>query len=65
MSHEDYLAPVGFAREPRTERTRWVKRIALFVFVLFIAWMLKDRVLSPPEDTRRPSTVVSPLPGPR
>lgn len=65
MPHEDYLSPVGFAREPRTERARWFRRIALFVFVLFIAWMIKDRVLGPPEDTRSPVPATSQLPGPR
>lgn len=65
MTREDHLSPVGFAREPRVERSRWFKRAALFVFVLFIAWMIKDRVLGPPEDTRAPLPATSQLPGPR
>lgn len=65
MAHEDHIAPVGFAREPRTERSRWFRRIALFIFVGFIAWMLVSRVLPSPETVNRPNPGSSTsLPGP-
>lgn len=65
MRTDDYIAPVGFAREPRIERRRWVNRIFLFLFVAAIAWMLISRVVSPPDDSNQPKSTTSQLPGPR
>jgi hypothetical protein len=44
---EEYVSPVGFAKEPFEERRRWIGRILLFVLVVFIAWLLVYRVFSP------------------
>jgi hypothetical protein len=55
---EEYVSPVGFAKEPSEERRRWIGRIFLIALVLFIAWLLVNRVINPPADN--PS-----LPGPQ
>ena len=47
---EEYVSPVGFAKEPAEERRRWVGRIFLIALVLFIGWLLVNRVLNPPAD---------------
>lgn len=65
MRTDDYIPPVGFAREPRVERRRWVNRIFLFLFIAAISWMLVSRVVSPPDDSRSPGPTTSQLPGPR
>lgn len=44
---EEYVSPVGFAKEPYEERRRWIGRILLLVLVLFIAWLFLYRVWSP------------------
>lgn len=62
---DDTIPPVGFAREPRDERRRWVNRIVLFLFVAAISWMLVSRVVNPPDDSRSPAPTTSQLPGPR
>ena len=47
---EEYVSPVGFAKEPSEERRRWIGRIFLIALVLFIGWLLVNRVINPPEE---------------
>jgi len=47
---EEYVPPVGFAKEPSEERRRWIGRIFLIALVLFIGWLLVNRVINPPEE---------------
>lgn len=54
MAREEYVPPVGFAREPRAERRRWIGRIMLFLLVIFLAWLLKYGVLTPRDQPSRP-----------
>ena len=62
---EDYTRPVGHAREPITERRRWVARIGLLALMILLGWLLYFRVLNPPEDNLGPTTPTeSTLPGP-
>ena len=51
---EEYLSPVGFAKEPAEERRRWIGRILLAALLFFIVWLLFQRVINPPEDPRLP-----------
>jgi hypothetical protein len=44
---EEYVSPVGFAKEPFEERRRWIGRILLLILVVFIAWLLIYRVFNP------------------
>ena len=60
---EDYISPVGFAREPAVERLRWVKRIALALFIVGLGWLFLNGVISPPADEPA-EPVRSELPGP-
>jgi hypothetical protein len=50
---EEYVSPVGFAKEPSEERRRWIGRIFLIALVLFIGWLLVNRVINPPEENPR------------
>jgi hypothetical protein len=63
---EDYFGPVGFAKEPAEERKRWISRIILFLFLLFIVWLFWNRVVnttgSNPTIPLRPTQ--STIPGP-
>jgi hypothetical protein len=47
---EEYVSPVGFAKEPSEERRRWIGRIFLIALVLFIGWLLVNRVINPPAE---------------
>lgn len=47
---EEYVRPVGFAKEPAEERRRWLGRILLIVLVLFLAWIVWARIINPPEE---------------
>ena len=47
---EEYISPVGFAKEPSEERRRWIGRVFLIALVLFIGWLLVNRVINPPEE---------------
>lgn len=47
---EDYVPPVGFAREPAKERWRWIGRVLLAAFMVLILWVVVNRVLKPPTD---------------
>jgi len=49
---EEYVPPVGFAREPRVEHRRWVARIVLIAFVLALGWVLLTRVVQTQDDNR-------------
>ncbi|MFA5891400.1 MAG: hypothetical protein WDA27_10720 [Actinomycetota bacterium] len=60
---EQYLGPVGIAREPAGERRRWIGRIALAGFVLLISWLLVNRVIHPPADEPSRAGIESTLPG--
>ena len=37
---EEYVSPVGFAKEPSEERRRWIGRVLLIALVIFVAWLL-------------------------
>ena len=63
---EEYVSPVGFAKEPSEERKRWIGRIFLIALVLFIVWLLVNRVINPPNEgdpTLEPQ-IEQTLPGP-
>jgi len=60
---EDYIAPVGFAREPAVEVRRWIGRILLGLVIVLLGYILLNNVLSP-EDTQPQRTVQTELPGP-
>jgi hypothetical protein len=62
--HEDYLPPVGFAREPAVERLRWFKRIVLALFIVGLFWLFVTGVISPPDDNPQVPTTPTELPGP-
>ena len=47
---EEYISPVGFAKEPSEERRRWIGRIFLAVLLAFVVWLLLFRVFSPFND---------------
>lgn len=66
IMREDYYGPVGFAREPAEQRKRWIARIVLAGFVLFIVWLFVTKVINPPQDSgTSPGVRSSELPGPR
>jgi hypothetical protein len=44
---EEYVSPVGFAKEPSEERRRWIGRILLVALLAFVVWLLLYRVLNP------------------
>jgi len=44
---EEYVSPVGFAKEPSEERRRWIGRILLLALLVFVAWLVVFRVISP------------------
>jgi hypothetical protein len=47
---EEYVSPVGFAKEPSEERRRWIGRLLLVVLLAFVVWLLLYRVFSPFSD---------------
>ena len=47
---EEYVSPVGFAKEPSEERRRWIGRIFLAILLAFVVWLLLFRVFSPFND---------------
>lgn len=62
---EQYFGPVGFAKEPAEERRRWIGRILLAALIVFIGWLLVNRVLNPPEEGNPRVPIEQPiLPGP-
>ena len=50
LGREEYVPPVGFAREPARERRRWIGRVLLLALVAGLGWLLVNRVINPPED---------------
>ena len=44
---EEYVSPVGFAKEPSEERRRWIGRILLLALLIFVVWLLLYRVFNP------------------
>ena len=48
---EEYVSPVGFAKEPSEERRRWIGRTILILLVVFIFWLFVNRVINPPAET--------------
>jgi hypothetical protein len=48
LSREEYITPVGFAREPAKERRRWIGRFLLALLVAGLLFILFNRVISPP-----------------
>lgn len=62
---EDYFGPVGFAREPAEERKRWIARLILAIFLVFIGWLFWNRVVNTQgTNTITPRPTQSSLPGP-
>ena len=62
---EEYLPPVGFAKEPAEERRRWIGRVLLAALLVFIGWLAFERVINPPEEGNPRVPVEQPiLPGP-
>jgi hypothetical protein len=47
---EDYVSPVGFAKEPSEERRRWFARVLLIALVVFVGWLLLYRVIHPADE---------------
>jgi uncharacterized membrane protein len=47
---EEYVSPVGFAKEPSEERRRWIGRIFLILLVVFVVWLFLYRVLNPADE---------------
>lgn len=45
MSGEEYVAPVGFAREPVVERRRWIGRLFLAIVVVLLLYLVFTRVI--------------------
>ncbi len=63
---EEYVPPVGFAKEPSEERRRWIGRFFLALVVLGLAWILIFRVINPAEDNPTlPTPQEQELPGPQ
>ena len=56
LGKNDYVAPVGFAKEPRERRWLWIRRISLLIFVAFLSILLYVGVINP-EDRDNPSPV--------
>ena len=63
LPREDYISPVGFAREPAKERRRWIGRILLAILVAGLLFILFNRVISPPTETETPRPTESSLAG--
>ena len=63
--HEEYIPPVGFAREPTEDRKRWVLRIVTGILIIAISWILIYRVIrtdtSPVPSGPGPSQLPGPL----
>jgi hypothetical protein len=62
LPHEEYITPVGFAREPSKERRRWIGRIFLALLIAGLAYVLVTRVISPPTSVTNPQPTASTLP---
>jgi hypothetical protein len=64
LPHEEYITPVGFAREPAKERRRWWGRLFLAILVAGLVYVLFTRVINPPSTGLSPApTQSSALPG--
>lgn len=63
-SREEYIAPVGFAREPAQQRRHWLGRIVLAGFIGLLGYLLVNGVFSAPDDTQPSEPIQSELPGP-
>ncbi len=64
---EQYVSPVGFAKEPAEERRRWIGRIFLLALVVALAWLIWYGVITPPggeEPGLTPQNEQPVLPGP-
>lgn len=61
---DDYVDPVGFAREPAQVRRHWLGRLLLGAFVVLLGFLLINGVLRPPDGTEPVRTEESTLPGP-
>jgi hypothetical protein len=47
---EEYVSPVGFAKEPAEERRRWIGRIFLVLLVIGLVWLVWFRIINPQEE---------------
>ena len=63
---EEYVSPVGFAKEPAEERRRWIGRFVLALLAVGLVWLLWFRVINPPEENPTlPTQQQQELPGPQ
>jgi hypothetical protein len=60
LPREEYIGPVGFAREPVKERRRWIGRFLLAILIAGLLFILFNRVISPPS-TETPTPTQSSL----
>jgi hypothetical protein len=63
LPREEYITPVGFAREPAKERRRWIGRFFLALLVIALAYILVARVINPPTAGNPPLPTQTALPG--
>lgn len=47
---EEYVSPVGFAKEPAEERRRWIGRIFLVLLLAFLGWIVWARIVNPQDE---------------
>jgi hypothetical protein len=62
LPREEYITPVGFAREPAKERRRWWGRIFLALLVAALVYVLFTRVINPPTSLTPQPALSSALP---
>jgi hypothetical protein len=62
LPREEYITPVGFAREPAKERRRWIGRFLLALLIAGLAYILVNRVINPPAEQNTPAPTQSALP---
>ena len=61
---EEYVSPVGFAKEPSEERRRWIGRIFLVLLIAFLGWIVWARIVNPTSEEPTIPTEQQQLPAP-
>ena len=61
---EEYVSPVGFAKEPAEERRRWIGRIFLVLLIAFLGWIVWARIVNPTGEEPTIPTEQQELPAP-